>query len=792
MLDVYLAREVEGLSYQYIGQSQVRSDGIEKVTGRAGYVYNMEIPNMVHAKVVRSLVPHGRVKSIDVSKATKLPGVLLVFTRDDVDAGIYPFFGPVVNDQAVVAIDKVRYVGDIVAAVVAEDPRIAEEAADLVEVEYEELPAVFDAEEAVRPDAPLVHEKLNLPPWGFSDVRATLHPIDGTNIVNHFRVRRGNVEQGFAEADYIFQDTYRLPAVQHCPLEPHATIARYESDGSITVWSNTQTPFLVQAQVAQTLGIPQSRVRITVPFLGGGFGAKTYPKLEPLVAVLALKTGRPVKLSLTREEEFITITRHAATVTIKTGVKRDGTITARQTKILWNTGAYADIGPRLSKNGGYASVGPYRIPNVWVDSYCVYTNMPPAGALRGYGVPQVSLAYETQMDRIARELGFDPVEYRLKLALDEGDSFATGDIIHSAGFRELLRRAAQAIDWKDKSYKQLRGSTVRGKGIACTIKSTITPSTSSAEVKMFEDGSISLLTSTVEMGQGSDTALAQIAAEALSIPVESIRVQHPDTFVTPYDLTTSSSRSIYHMGNAILLAAEDAKRQLRDRAAEIMRVSPESLEVRDGRIVSKTDHRYGIPFGEAVKGVGPSHGSIIGHGLFSTVGGLDPETGQGKASEFWFAACGAAEVEVDTETGKVRVTKYYASSDAGKAINPVACEQQNEGSAINGLGHTLFEQMLFDNGQPINNTFLDYKIPSFLDLPHDLVTEVVETPHRNGPFGAKGMGETAISPVAPAIANAIADAVGVWVTELPVTPERVLQALQEQNLKHDGAGEGNQ
>ncbi len=767
-----------------VGQSLPRVDLAAKVTGKAEYVFNMELPGMLYGKAVRSLVPHGEIRAIHAEEARQLPGVVAVATGADLD-GLYPWFGPVIHDQCPLAIGRVRYVGDVIAAVVAESEAVAEKAAELVQVECEELPAVLDAYHAMQPGAPLLHPELRLPDTGFTDVRAVLHPEPGTNIVNYFRLRRGDVTKGFAQADHVFEDTFRFPNIQHCPLEPHASIARFEGNGVLRVWSSSQTPYNVQVALAQMFHLPQSRVRVDVPYLGGGFGSKTYPKLEPLAAVLAWKTRRPVKVALTREEEFITVNRHAVTVQIKTGVRRDGSFTAREVRLVWDTGAYADIGPRLVKNAGYASVGPYRIPNVKVDSYCVYTNKPPAVAFRGYGVPKVAVAHEVQMDRIARKLGLDPLRYRLREVVGEGDTFATGETLHSVGYQELLRKCAQEIGWGSKPAPS-RAGKVPGKGLSVSIKSTITPSASQAEVRIYEDGSAAVLTSTVEMGQGSDTALAQIAAQALEIDPGRVQVIHPDTAATPYDMTTSSSRSTFHMGNAINLAAEDAKQQLRDAAAAMLRATPADLVYEGGEFFVPSQRERCVSLAEAARGTGTGRGGVTGRGLFRTDGGLD-DSGQGKASVFWFAAAGAAEVEVDTETGQVHVVKFVGGVDVGKAINPQSCRQQNEGSIITGLGATLNEELVYDNGQAVNPSFLEYKLPTFLDLPDVLQTVEVETAHREGPYGAKGMGEAAVAAVAPAVLNAIRDAVGAELRDLPVTPEKVLAACarEEGNAGHD-------
>lgn len=395
-------------------------DGVDRVTGQISYVINLELPGMLHAKLLRSTSPHARIVRVDVSRARELPGVALVLSGDDVRrrTELTAYFGPVFRDQPVLAIDKVRFVGEPVVAVVAEDPDVAQAALELIEVEYEPLPAVFDAVEALADGAPVLHDVQ--PQSGVTFADLVINTDGPKNACNHFKLRKGDVERGFAEADVVYEDTFSSPAAQHVPLETHACVAHVEN-GRVTVWATTQTPHVVRAQLAEMFKLPESNVRVVVPTLGGAYGGKCYPKIEPLTAVLAHVARRPVRLHLTREEEFVTITKHAVTFKMKTGLTRDGRIVARKTTCYFNTGAYADIGPRLIKNGGYATGGPHSIPNVWVDSYAVYTNVPPAGAYRGYGVSQAAWGYETQMDMIAARMGIDPLELRMKNLLQDGD-----------------------------------------------------------------------------------------------------------------------------------------------------------------------------------------------------------------------------------------------------------------------------------------------------------------------------------------------------------------------------------
>jgi CO/xanthine dehydrogenase Mo-binding subunit len=767
-----------------VGTSIRRVDGPAKVSGSAQYTADIHLPGTLYMRVLRSPYAHARVASIDASRAAALPGVV-VLTRDDL-ADMDPYYGPVVRDQPIVAIDKVRFVGDVVAAVATERRDLAEEALDLIEVEYEELPSAVDPVLAMEPSAPVIHEGRRTPDVQFVDMRSVHFQLN-SNVCSVYHVSDGDVEAGFAEADEIFEDTYTTPMIQHGHIEPHATIGYWDVQGKLTVHSSTQNPSVIRTQLAELYGRPENMVRVTAPHVGAGYGAKTYPKLEPLVAAMARKARRPVQWVLSREEVFLTSVRHAAVVTIKTGVKRDGTIIARRVSTIYDTGAYADIGPRTAKNGGYVSGGPYRIPNIDLTSYCVYTNKPPAGAFRGFGVPQVCWAYESQMDDIARRLGIDPVELRLKNMVQEGDTFVTGDTLVSVGISECLRQAAEAIGWKGTEAASAiatdRPGIVRGKGIACMIKSTMTPSNSAASVRLNADGSAQLLTSSVEIGQGTTTSLAQIVADAIGIEVGRVSVTLPDTDVTPYDQSTSSSRTTFSMGHAAHEAGIRIREQLLEAAASELEISPGDLEIAGGTIQVKGAPQRSMTIPEVFSGIfGTPVGSLFGAFDFQTPGGLDPDTGKGRASAFWFLSAAAAEVEVDTETGKVRVLEMVTAVDVGKAINPLQCHLQNEGSMLTALGSALFEEMAFERGQPINASFVEYMLPSLEDSPHRFTSLLVETPHPDGPFGAKGVGEAAIGPVAPAIGNAVANALGgIRIRHLPIRPDRVVDALDEAN-----------
>jgi CO/xanthine dehydrogenase Mo-binding subunit len=763
-----------------IGKTYRRLDYETKVTGQAQYLADMNVPGMCHGRILRSPFPHARIKSIDATKAKIVPGVVAVITRDDIlhDQGIEPFYGPVFKDQTIVATEKVRHVGDPVAAVAALTVDAAEEALRLIEVDYEELPAVLNVEDALKAGATLVHQSVKLPASGFADL-ADLKPIDGTNICTHFKLDRGDIKKGFAEADHIFEDTFTLPATQHSFLETHACIASVEPGGRITVWATTQNPFVVRTQLANIFKVPVAKVRVIVPYVGGGYGGKVYPKVEPITVALAQKARRPVRVVLSREEVFYTITKHAAVIRMKTGVKNDGTLVARECEIHLDTGAYAEIGPRVAKKSGYTAAGPYRIANLKIDSYSIYTNKPPAGAFRGFGVSQSAWAVESQMDIIAAALKIDPLELRLKNGYNEGDKFVTEETLRAVGLKECVNAVAASIGWDANRFNRstVQSSTSdrlrRGKGLACMIKATITPSISCAVVKMNEDASLSIYAGTVEMGQGSETVLAQIAGKELGVPMAHIQVLGVDTDVVPYDLTTSSSRSTFHMGKAVQLAAQDIMRQLKAIVAKEYAMPEDKISFAEGKIrLPET----ALDYAEVMfKRFGMQGGTLVGDGQVKT--SVKNEFGEKSTSAFWFMAAGAAEVEVDIDTGKFKLLKYATAVDVGKALNPLGCRQQLAGAVITGIGQAMFEEIAYDNGQLINPNLVDYVLPSLNDMPVVIDPIAVETPDPNGPFGAKGIGESALIPVAPAIANAIYDAVGVRIKDLPLKAEKIFLAL---------------
>jgi len=743
-----------------VGRSLPRLEAREKVTGRAEYTHTMRLPGMLYAKIFRSTIAHGRIKSLDLSAAKKVPGVIRVVTSEDVRKVIpEPYYGPAFHDQPILAIDKVHYVGEPVAAVLAADPHVAEEAVQLIVAEYEELPAIFDEVEAAD-NKTLVHQELK-PAGTFADLKH-LKGRKGTNIALDFKLRRGDVDKSFAAAAQVFEHTFRTQKCLHVALEPYASIADWKETG-LTIYSGAQGPSFVRTELARLLGWPENRVRIKVPYLGGGFGGKLYIKLEALATALSMIVRRPVKVALTMEEQFYTITKHPCTFRIKSGLDKQGRIIARKCEVYWNGGAYADIGPRVTQKSGFTAAGPYDIDNVWIDSYALYTNLPPAGALRGFGIPQLVFACESHTDMMARALNVDPLEFRRKNVTHEGRPHATGQILQNTKHEAALERVAERLNW-GKPFDRGTGTVRRGRGLAFAIKAVISPTTSVANVTIAADGSTTLYCGTVDMGQGSDTAMAQIAGEVLNVPAESVRIVPRDTDVTPYDMGTLGSRSLFHMGHAVKLAAEDARAKIKALAREVG--EPEGSNIPLAELFRK---KYGM-----------QAGNIVGTGSYKPdYTPPDPATGQTtNVTPFWMSSAAGAEVEVDTETGQVKVTRLINVVDCGKPVNPKIVETQISGASLMQIGFTMFEKMHIDAGQVTNASLADYKIPGIFDVPLAMENEAVPAQQSNGPFGAKGVGETATFCVSPAIANAIEDACGVRLTELPLNAEAVFRALR--------------
>lgn len=757
-----------------VGINVPRIDGVEKVAGHALYAGDLRLPRMAYAKVLRSPVPHARIRRIDAGKASALPGVLAVLTRDNLNVSSNSF-GAYVRDQQIIATDKVRYVGDMVAAVAAADQDTAAAALHLIEVDYQELPAVFTIEDALNQGAPLVHERLEGrkdPGYG----RGGAHIVhEQSNICFHFRHQRGDVEAGFGAADFVFEDTFTFPSAQHYPLEPHVCVAQFESE-SLTVWSATQSPFPVRQELARVFGLPFSAVRLIVPYVGGGYGAKSGIKTEGIAACLSRMTGRPIKLAFSAEESFKTICQPRAKMTLKTGVRNDGTFVARHCEVYLNGGAYANSGPSVTEKAGYRAHGPYRIPHLLTNAYLVYTNTVPAGAFRGFGGPQVAFAYETHIDMVAQRLGIDPYAMRIKNLLNRGESFSDGDTPIDCDLKAGLKSVAQAIGWEARPNSQENsGSKRRGIGIATAMKDGGgTNKPAYAAVKIFNDGSVLLSTGSVEVGQGMRTAFVQVVAEELSVPLDQVRVAALDTHSTPFDKGTNASSATSIMGQAVLKAARDARQQFLEAAASVLKTPVEDLRLDDGRVISVEQK---LSFRDVMQRYfRDTEGEIWGRGYFKI--GKNDDVPLGYPSPFWEIGFGAAEVEVDAETGEVKVLRYVSLTDAGKMINPLQCHAQDEGAAVFGLGQALFEDLVYQDGQLLNGSLIDYRLPTFNDVPATFTTFIMEGAGGPGPYGAKGMGEGGILPVAPAVGNAVFAAVGVRISGVPLICEKIWKAGQ--------------
>src|SRR6476619_7656202 len=732
-----------------VGRSPPRLEARAKVTGQAEYTHTMRLPGMLHAKIFRSTVAQGKTKSIDTSASKKGPGVLHVVTVEDVMKVLKsPYYGPAFHDQPILAHEKVRFVGEPVAAVIATDPHIAEQAVQMITADYEEMAAVYDEVEALTSDV-FVHEQLK--------------PAKNTNLALDYRLRRGDFDKAYAAAEHKFEHEFRTQKVLHLSFEPFACICDYK-DTHVTFYDSTQGPSFVRTEMARLLGWPENKVRIKVPYLGSGYGSKLYGKREALALALSMIARNPVKVAHTFEEMFYQITRHPSTFRIKSGVDKNGKIVARKCEVYWNGGAYADIGPRVTQKSGLTAAGPYDIDDVWIDSYALYTNVTPSGALRGFGVPQLVWAYEGHTDMMARALKMDPVEFRRKNLAREGRPHATSQVLKDHPIEKVMDKVLERMEWSKPFDRSGNSHIKRGRGFAIANKAVISPTTSVAIVNVSADGSATLYCGTVDMGQGSDTAMAQMVGEVLNIPTEDVRVTPRDTDVTPYDMGTLGSRSLFHMGHAVRRAAEDARDKLKALAKEVG--EPEGSNIPVTELFQK---RYGM-----------QAGNVIGSGIYKPdYTPPAPGTGQSpNVTPFWMVAGAGAEVEVDTETGHVKIAKLINVVDCGKAINPKSVTTQISGAALMHLGFTMFEKMHIDGGQVTNASLADYKIPGFHDVPVQLENEAVENFQPDGPYGAKGVGETATFCGSPAIANAIDDACGVRLMELPLNPESVLRALR--------------
>jgi 4-hydroxybenzoyl-CoA reductase subunit alpha len=767
------------MSYSVVGKRLPKLDGPVKAKGEAQYAGDMVLPNMLHGSLLRSPHPHARIVSIDLSRAQRLPGVKAIITGQDIPKVKYgvTFRFPQFCDEFMIAVDKVRYVGEPVAAIAARDEDTALEAQELIRVEYEEIPAVFDPEAAMEPGAPRIHEHAE------NNI--------GVRMSHHF----GDVEAAFKEADHIREDRFVLQGQAHAPLEPHAVLAAADPSGKVTLWAAKQSPFRARYGLSRTLDMPEGKIRVIRPYLGGGFGGKgEMMSLDFCAALLSLRTGQPVRIVYNREEATTMVrSRHPMIVELRTGFKKDGTLLAQVCKIIADGGAFNSFGPvTLYLAGSHLNL-PYKLPNYRFEGYRVYTNNQPAGAMRGHGMPQPRFAMECQLDMVAEDLGIDPLELRLKNAIEDGHIAANQYLVPSCGYKTSLRQAAQAAGWRERRNEKamspgqqglLRGIGLAGYSFLCGSTSHLwdtTAAMTSAIVSLQEDGTVHLVTGASDIGQGSDTVLCQIAAEELGVSLHEVTLTAADTELCPLDWGTGGSRVTFQSGNAVRIAAQAARRQILEAAADELEARPEDLELKERRVYVKGSPHKGLPLTQALalaqrKAQGAP---VVGEGAFDQMRTWpDFRTGLGNLSFAYVFGTQVAEVEIDPETGQVRVVSATIFHDCGLAINPMSVEGQIEGAAVMGLGYSLQEHLLRQNGVTLNPSFLEYKVPTALDAP-SIHCGLVETIDPGGPFGAKEAGEGLMLGAAPAIANAVYDAIGVRIKELPITPEKILQALAQ-------------
>ncbi len=751
--------------FSIVGTRYGRIDGKDKATGRAKYIDDLKFPGMLHGKVLRSPYPHARILHMDTSRAEKLTGVRAVATVSDTPDKKYGSYRSGVKDELIFARDKVRYVGDEVAAVAAIDEETAQEALSLLRVEYEELEAVFHPEEAMKPGAPRVHEEVE------------------NNVASHAVTLRGDPEKGFQEADLILEERFETGLQIHAYLEPVGCIASWDSNGKLTIYAPSQNPSWSRLIYAEALDLPMGQLRVVQTAIGGAFGGKLEQKQYLAAAILAKKARRPVKIVNQRDEEFQTsMPRVPMVIYLKMGVRKDGMLTAKEHRILADNGAYTKYASGVLNLGTYRVDGLYRLHNIRNENTLVYTNKLPTSAFRGFGNPQITFAVESMLDHLAEGIGLDALELRLRNAAETGDVNAHGFKYVSCGLKDCLKKAAEAIDWKEKrGHKNIR----RGVGISATSHVCGNRSFfplfdgATAYARVDEGGKVRVITGEVEVGQGLLTVYAAICAEEMGIPLSEVTVDPPDTDIAPFGLGTWGDRGTFIGGSAVKLAAADAKKQVLQMGAEILETHPSDLDCREGKVFVKSSPQTFLRFDEVASAAVYRKGGspVLGKGTFIPSSELADATRYGNISGTYAFGAQAAEVEVNEETGEVRVLKVAAAHDVGRALNLTTAEGQIEGATVQGMGYALLEEARYESGVMLNPNFLQYRIPTALDVP-PMTTFLVETVDP-GPFGAKGVAEPAMTPTAPAIANAIYDAIGVRIRTLPITPQKILEALKK-------------
>jgi CO/xanthine dehydrogenase Mo-binding subunit len=745
-----------------IGIAVPRRDGVAKVTDPAQFTVDVTLPGMAHAKVLRSPYPHARIRSIDTSAARAHPGVIAVVTSADLP-DVHLIYGHAVADHPLIAVDKVRFAGEAVAGVVADDPVTAEEALRLIDVDYEPLPFSTTVEASLADDAPIIHEKPGeqRPHRGFEEDIERTHP----NVCSVSRQKWGDVERAFREADVIIEGEYRYPMAYAYAMEPYTSVASW-SDGALTVWTSGQHPYMVRDDLAHCFGLSLANVRVIVPYVGGGYGSKSYTKIEPLTAALALRAGRPVRLALTVEEAIFTTRGDSAIIRLRTAFDGGGLILARQASVYLNTGGYAENSPLVGRKAANRLGGPYRIPALDVQCEVVYTNTAPASSFRGFGAPQVVFAGESQIDEAADRLGIDPLELRRRNVLELRERPWPRVRGIDADLRADLDLAAAEIEWS------VPAGPGRGKAIAISASDAGSEPITTSILRVLSDGSVTVSCGSTEIGQGSSTVLAQMAAGEMGVPLERVHLLQSDTAAVSYDRSTGASRTTTLMGLAIQAAARDVRAQLVQWATEsIAPDGPAVVEAADGVMVGERH----VDWGEIVRAwFGGAAGECVGRGYLRRAGATE------EMPPFWEIGCVGLEVSVDEETGEVRVETLATIGDVGNAINPQLAEAQDVGAAIMGMGMATREELVYEDGNLLNGNLFDYRVPRTTDLP-EMRTVLVERGDGVGLYGAKGGGEGALNPVAAAIANAVSRAAGVRLREAPFTPERVWRALQERD-----------
>lgn len=777
--------------YKYIGKPTTRIEGKEKISGAAKFVEDIDFgPGLLYAAVVESPHAHAKINHIDTSRAEAVEGVVKVVTGKE-----FPYrFGLYMHDRYIFAQDRVRFIGEQVAAVIAHNPGAAKRAAKLVNVDYTILEPLLNIDDALdkgKKKGTRIHPGLKdykHVPWFF--------PKPGTNIAHFRKIRKGDIEKGFEEADYIYEDTYEVPRYAHCAIEPHAAVGLMDHSGRLTMWTASQSPHTQRhlfTEALAPLGFSHKDIRVITPSVGGGFGGKAGVSMEILAAALATTVvGSPVKILWSREQEFYnTYQRQGLHARIKMGVKKDGTLTTLDQSLYWDAGAYVEYGANVVNAAGLSAIGPYRIPNVKIDSVCVYTNLPPGGPYRGFGYSEFIFGLESHINQVAKTLNIDPVEFRRKNAIQGGDTLAYGAKINENGLLEAIDKAAEAIQW-GKKEESGDPNKVIGKGFSLLWKAPAMPpnASSTAFLKFNEDASINILVSGMEIGQGYLTVMAQIAAEVLGVPPEKIRTETPDTDRNPYEWQTVASHVTWGCGNAVKRAAEDAREQIFDVIERALNKKRDGLYLEDEKIKSHDEPDFEMPLRDMViSGIMMEDGTwrggpIVGRGMFmpefsSAVS--DPETGQGgKPMVHYTVGASAIMLEIDKETGRMRVPKVVLAIDAGKALNPDMIRGQMIGGMLQGLGTVFYEDMRFnEKGKLLNPNFTDYKIPTSMEEPGEVVCIIVEVPQPDGPFGARGIGEHTMIPAAPIVANAIEDALGIRIKSMPLTAEKVALAIRE-------------